>query len=381
MCRNKYPLILILIASVILGLNTASCSQNPDNVHDITLDLPFMFHVFDPGHREILGDDFVKELKDELNENMIWTAPPYFWADIEPSDNKYNWDELDGFVSDYQDKYRVINMGPEFMPSDDGGFFISGDIPEWIENKYSSPQLKEQYGELLREIVSRYKDDIDMWWIGLEVNLGGDGLSWETWKDWLQWQVNLIRECAPDSEIAISFGSWTDYHEEEIPPNAIQEIDGARELINEGVDFDIIAIEYHYGTLQNGDINNLRQALVDLASVGKKIFIWEVFYPGGTDSDYQDNWDWECSPEGGYTEEWQADQLYETLKLACEVPQVIGINILHFQEITYSDIEPDNWEAGWRCYAGLIRADGTPKEAYFRIRDYWYEISGKPLNP
>ena len=111
--------------------------------------------------------------------------------------------------------------------------------------------------------------------------------------------------------------------------------------------------------------------------MGKEIFIWEVFYPGGTDSNHQDNWDWRYPPEGGYTEEWQAEQLYETLKMAYEMPQVIGINILHFQEITYSDTEPDNWEAGWRCYAGLVRADGTPKEAYFRIRNYWNEISGR----
>lgn len=377
MYRKKYPVILILISLLILSLNITSCNSNKNGEHETAIPLPFMFHVFDPGHKEILGNAFAKELKDELNENMIWTAPPYFWAEIEPSDNQFNWDELDNFINDNRDKYGVINMGPEFMPAGDGDFFIAGDIPNWIKNKYSNAQLKEQYGELLQGIVSRYKHDIDMWWIGLEVNLGGDGLSWETWKSWLKWQISLMRECAPNTKIAISFGSWTAYHEEEIPPNAIHEVGGAEDLINEGVDFDIIAIEYHYGTLQSGHINNLRQALVDLASVGKEIFIWEVFYPGGTDPNHQDHWDWKYPPEGGYTEEWQAEQLYETLKMAYEIPQVIGINILHFQEITYSDTEPDNWEAGWRCYAGLVRADGTPKEAYFRISNYWDEISGR----
>jgi hypothetical protein len=377
MYGKKYPIIIIVISSLILSLSITSCNQNRDNEHEMAPAVPFMFHVFDPGHGETLGDDFAKELKDELNENMVWTAPPYFWADIEPSDNQFNWDELDDFVDSHRDKYRVINMGPEFMSDDEGNIFIGGDVPDWIENRYSNAQLKEQYGELVREIVSRYKNDIDMWWIGLEVNLGGDGLSWETWKSWLRWQTGLIRECDPDGKIAISFGSWTAYHEKEIPPNAIHEIDGAEELINEGVDFDIIAIEYHYGTLQKGNINNLRQSLVDLASVGKEIFIWEVFYPGGTDSSCQDNWDWEYPPEGGYTEEWQAEQLYETVKMAYEIPQVVGINILHFQEITYSDIGPDDWEAGWRCYAGLVGADGTPKEAYFRLKNYWNEISGR----
>ena len=114
--------------------------------------------------------------------------------------------------------------------------------------------------------------------------------------------------------------------------------------------------------------------------MGGWIFIWEIFYPGETDPNYQDDWDWQYPPEGGYTEEWQAEQLCEMLKLAFEIPQVIGINVLHFQEITYSDIEPDIWETGWRCHAGLVSADGTPKEAYFRIKNCWNEISGKSSN-
>ena len=99
MYGKKYPIILIVISSLILSLSITSCNQNRNNEHEMAPAVPFMFHVFDPGHGEILGDDFAKELKDELNENMVWTAPPYFWADIEPSDDQVNWDELDGFMT------------------------------------------------------------------------------------------------------------------------------------------------------------------------------------------------------------------------------------------------------------------------------------------
>lgn len=372
--KEKIMFIIIFIFSlVIISIIFTSCYLLDLQIGNQNNEISFMFYVFDPGHEEILWENFAKELKNKLNENMIWTAPPYFWSELEPANNQFNWNELDNFVSENSTKYRVINMGPEIMANGCGGFYIAGDIPDWIDNDYSNPQLKEQFGELLQAIISRYQDDIHMWWIGLEVNLGGDGLSWELWKDWLKWEVNLIKEIDPDAKIAISFGSWADYHEQ-MPLNAIHEVDGIMELINEGIDFEVIAIEYHYGTLQYGDINDLEQALSDIKTTGKEIFIWEVFYPGGTDLKYQNYWDWKYPPEGSYTEEWQADQLYKTLKLAYEDDQIIGINLFHFQEITYEDIDPTEWEAGWRCYAGMVKADGAPKEAYHKIRDYWNAV-------
>ncbi len=365
-----------LVATALAALVVASCDSvvMPDGA-----DGPgdaFMFCVFDAGHHVLLGSDFASGLKDDLNENLAWTAPPYFWSEIEPIDNQFDWTELDGFIDGNSDKHRVVNLGPEFMATGDGDFYISGELPGWIDNSYLDPELKNQYGELLEAIVERYKDDVDMWWIGLEVNLGGDGMSWEEWKDWLEWQTGLMRSVDPDARIAISFGSWTDYFEP-MPPNAIHEIDGALELAAEGTEFDVIAIEYHYGTLQAGDTSDLGAALEDLKSVGKDIFIWEVFYPGGTDPTYQDCWSWVEEPDCGYTEEWQAEQWVETLEMAYQDPLIVGINVLHLQDITYALIDPADWEAGWRCHAGLVRADGTPRQAYHDVKAYWESVSGR----
>jgi GH35 family endo-1,4-beta-xylanase len=335
----------------------------------------FMFNVDEVGHREKLGGSYVQELKNSLYENMVFDAVGYRWGDFEPVDDEFDWDELDDFISDNSKKHIVLRVGPPFEALGGGVFRIGGEgTPSWLENNLSNPSLRSEYGEFLSALANRYKDDLDMWWVGEEVNMGGDGLSWEEKKDWVAWQVELIRAYDSTTNIAISFGSWTDYHEA-IPSNAIHEIAGASELISEGVDFDCLAIEYHYGTLQDGDIDDLKQAISDLKTVGKKIFIWEVFYPGKTDSVYEDNWDWTYPPAGGYSEEWQSEQLYETLKLAYEDTMIIGINLFHFQEITYNEIDPTDWEAGWRCHAGLVGNDGTPKEAYSRIRDYWREVS------
>lgn len=351
------------------------CFLSSCNLFDREEDLPsFMFNVDEVGHKERLGADYVQALKELLNETMTFDAVGYHWGDFEPVDDEFDWSELDGFISNNSDKYIVLRVGPCFEALGGADFKIGGEgTPSWLENRLSNPSLRLEYGEFLSAVANRYKDDLDMWWVGEEVNLGGDGLSWDQQKDWVTWQVELIREFDTSTNIAISFGSWSDYHEA-IPPNAIHEITGAQELISDGVDFDCLAIEYHYGTLQEGDIDDLRKALSDLKTVGKKIFIWEVFYPGGTDSAYQGNWDWEYPPVGGYTEEWQASQLYETLKLAYEDSMIIGINLFHFQEITYDEIDPTDWEAGWRCYAGLVKNDGTPKEAYLRVCDYWRRI-------
>jgi len=174
MYRKKYLIIMILTSLVIFSLILTSYDLFDNGEDGKATSLPFIFHVDEVGHRQILGSDFAIELKNGLNENMDWTAPPYFWSEIEPTDNQFNWNELDDFISNNKNKYRVINMGPGFIPTGDGDFSMVGDIPSWIENKYSNLQLKEQYRELLQAIVSRYKDDIYMWWIGFEVNLGGD---------------------------------------------------------------------------------------------------------------------------------------------------------------------------------------------------------------
>jgi len=363
-----------LISVILLSWVSFSCNLfNPEEEELVF----FMFNVDEVGHKERLSDSYAQELEDSLLENMVFDAVGYRWGDFEPVDDEFDWDESDNFISDNRDKYIVFRVGLPFEPVGGGDFRVGGEgTPAWLENSLSNPELKPEYGEFLSAVANRYKNDIDMWWVGEEVNMGGDGLSWEEQKEWVKRQVELIREVDSSANIAVSFGSWESYHEA-IPSNAIHEIAGAQELISEGVDFDCLAIEYHYGTLQDGGIDDLKEALSDLEAVGKKIFIWEVFYPGGTDSAYEENWDWEYPPQGGYTEEWQAEQLYETLKLAYEDTMIIGINLFHFQDITYDEIDPTDWEAGWRCYAGLLESDGTPKEAYIRVRDYWREVIGK----
>ncbi len=252
----------------------------------------------------------------------------------------------------------------------------AGELPPWIDNRLSSPALRVQYGELLEAVVTRYRDDIAMWWIGGEVNMGGDGLGWDEWKDWMGWQSGLIKGIDPNATVAVSFGSWTGYHEQ-IPPNAIHEVDGTLELVERGVDFDVVAIEYHFGTLQNGSIEELRQAVEDLKAAGKEIFIWEVYYPGAGDPAYQDGWGWAFPPAAGYSEAWQSEQMLETLILFHDDPKIIGFNMFHLVEIGCDDIDPEDGEAGWRCYAGLIGSDGTPKAVYFAVKAYWDSVSTK----
>jgi hypothetical protein len=367
---KNYSVIIIFAICFVLCVILISCSFTNGNDYK-EVKSPFMFLVDQVGHEDILGSSYAKKLKEDLGENVAYTAPGFFWPEIEPADNEFDWEELDDFTGSNKDKHIIFRVGPLFEATGDNDFYIAGGgAPDWLENRLSNPLLKQNYGSFLKALVSRYKNDVDMWLVGEEINLGGDGLSWEQQREWIKWQVGLMRGENPDGRIAISFGSWTDYHEE-IPPNAIGEVEGALQLIDEDVDFDIVAMEYHYGTLQEGDLNDLRSALDNIESTGKEIFIWEIFYPGGTDAEYQKYWDWEYPPECGYSEKWQADQLYETLKMTYEDPKIIGIFIYHFQDITYDKIDPVDWEAGWRCYAGLVKSDGTPKEAYFEIKDYW----------
>ncbi|MHA1300412.1 MAG: hypothetical protein ACTSO9_13415 [Candidatus Helarchaeota archaeon] len=200
------------------------------------------------------------------------------------------------------------------------------------------------------------------------------------WKDWLNWQIGVVRAIDQNAKIMISFGSWLDYHEP-IPPTGIDEINGTQELITMDINFDIVGIEYHYGTLQNGSINELENAITQLeqAAIGKSIFLWEVYYPGLNNS-YNSNWSWSFPPAGGYNDTWQADMLRETLRIAYQDPKIVGFNMFHLLERNITDLDPSEYETGMRCYAGLINATGHPKQAYYSVRDYWNSLSSNSLS-
>ncbi len=336
-----------------------------------------MFHVTPAAHDRVLGVLYAQHLKDALGESMEWTAPMLFWADLEPVDNWFDWTELDDFFIENSGVYRVLNLGPQLVPIGGNDYAIAGDVPGWIDNRYSNEELWTQYGELVANIVARYRGVVDMWWVGHETNAGGDGLPWEEWKDLLWWQVDLVRTVDAGADIAVSLVSWTDYNWA-LPIGAVHEIDGALELEYTGVDYDVIAIEYRYGTIQDGDVDDLARAISDLETVGRPLFIGGIFYPASTDPAHdEEDWGWYEAPFSGYSELWQADMWEETLELLYADPSIVGLNAVHFQDITYAYIDPSSPEAGWRTHAGILESDGTPKEAYFRLRDSWALLTGR----
>jgi len=187
MYRKKYQIIITLISSIILSLIFTSCDLFVNKEDDEEIALSFMFFVDEVGHKDMLGNGYAKELKEVLNENVAYTAPGFSWPEIEPSNNEFNWVELDDLVSNNKDKYIIFRLGLLFESTGDGDFYIAGDgTPNWLENRLSNPQLKPEYGAFLQAMVSRYKGDVSMWWVGEEINMGGDGLSWVQQKEWIK---------------------------------------------------------------------------------------------------------------------------------------------------------------------------------------------------
>ncbi|MHA1376771.1 MAG: hypothetical protein ACTSRG_00130 [Candidatus Helarchaeota archaeon] len=66
-----------------------------------------------------------------------------------------------------------------------------------------------------------------------------------------------------------------------------------------------------------------------------------------------------------------------TLRIAYEDPKIIGFNMFHLLERNITDLDPTKYETGMRCYAGLINATGTPKQAYNSVKEYWNSL---PIN-
>lgn len=68
---NKRRAIMVLESLTALCVKLSSCRTSQKEAP-----LPFTFDVFEAGHEAVLSDEYARELKDQLNENMVWTAPP-----------------------------------------------------------------------------------------------------------------------------------------------------------------------------------------------------------------------------------------------------------------------------------------------------------------
>jgi hypothetical protein len=268
----------------------------------------------------------------------------------------------------------------------------SENFPSWTDPDDVDGRFKQDYEDYVRAIVTQFKGKVHMYRVALEVNIGQwtgalTGRDYEWAVEWIKWQCDLIHSIDPDVLICVDLAderisgpwevnpqtiSWQEWQSYGLlPPQAMYEDEFVQMLIDAEVDFDVIGLEVHPGW--NTNLKEIDDDLTLLEQFNKPIYIWETFVPSADDPDTVDMAISRGEyPEGGYTEEFQRDQLLALFRMVMEDhPMVIGIQYLGFV-----DNPQGVWELspGEPVYGSLLRADGTPKPAYNALKDYWFSL-------
>ena len=321
----------------------------------------------------------------ELAYMGIW------WNDAEPRDN--DWQNFVGLFSDYEGfNYREnpaipgtrmyrVNLGPDFRYGQERSW-----APSWLD--YSDEEeFKKQFTEYITAIIDRAKPTIgryDLYELGLEINDWGN-LPWQAeptwwpikkdvWIEWVElfkWEADLVKSLDPDARICINLDhmGWDpEIYSVHLAPQLLIE-----EMIRQGVQFDVIGFEVHPGSYpgEYDTVEFWKRFLDEMKGYGKEIYFWEymVRSEGRPEDPEVSGITWEA-PVDEYTEEYQQRVFMPVFELFFEDPQVIGISMLQ-----YCDPVPDlNPWTGNPTFegAGLLRADRTPKPAFYELRDYWH---------
>jgi hypothetical protein len=371
------------------------------------VDLDFMFS-------NEYGDISLPDFTSTYEENYwamglnTWRYGLYFlWFLLEPTENDFRWwvDYPAMVCGEIQvgeqetctdEQWQKPNLPQErmermFATADMGLYppnrqnnINGGLIPAWTEPLDVDGKFREAYGDFLQAAVTRYQGTIDIYRIGLESNLGnwnggleGKGYAWLV--DWIKWQCDTIKAIDPHALISVDMIDMLNAFPEQDPqttdwsmigtPNPMWETQFAQLLIDAGADFDLIGIEYHPGW--NTSLEQVDWNLEQLEEFGKPIYIWEFFVPSGDEPEVLEN----CTrqnvcPEEGYSEAFQSRMAVDFFqKIIEDHPSVVGIEYLSLVDNPNIDLGP-----GAPHSAGLLHLDGSPKQAYTAIRDYWYSL-------
>ncbi|MCD6088895.1 endo-1,4-beta-xylanase [Candidatus Bathyarchaeota archaeon] len=206
------------------------------------------------------------------------------------------------------------------------------------------------------------------------------------WKEWrgrllatpctmeykIEWMKNVskaLKQVSPDAKIFISTISapanpvlnntrerldWRKYARYTSP-------EAIKYFLDNGVELDGINIQVHMGNIWSGmwDIISLYDTLQSYGKLGLPIGILEFRVVSGqsADNSYRP---WRDE----FSEENQAELMKRCLTVFLGNPQVIGI--IYYTH--WVDSGPSPWPF---TPAGLLRADGTPKPAYYALLDFF----------
>jgi len=307
-----------------------------------------------------------------------YVEPHFKWREIEPQKGVFDFGKSDDAIGYFVRRYpeaRIWVWIFGIVPVDQSDYMSDRrfDPPEWsgwqkiTTNATAFEGYKADVYDYVYNIVSRYKSIVHMWMTQNEINyltrftLYGNQTIPNARVGLLSQAVELdkatalaIRHADPDATILLG----TSTAQGKSSSKFVDPFDFAKACLAGGVDFNAVALHvYPWNSWSPADYYDYFKKF---ATVGKRVFSHETGYPSSPPFASAPNWEeWKWND---VSEDAQAKWLNYTLALSFGSSNVMGYGYLQFQDaMTGSAYEREGW--------GLLRADGTPKKAYFVYQD------------
>lgn len=298
-----------------------------------------------------------------LSAAFDFATIPFVWRDIEPSEQAFQWKELDDWV-DALAKDHLPMRGSALLS------FSEGNVPDWLyiwEHDFDT--IRDLAFEHIRRVINRYGQYIQSWNVvsGIHANTCFS-FTFEQLMELTRMATALTKQLCPNGtailELVAPWGEYYARNQRTIPPLLYADM-----AIQSGVNFDAFGLQFYFGSGVDGmyvrDMFQVSALLDQFLKLGKPLHITAVQVPsegsGGETSDEGGVW---RSP---WTEQVQADWLRQFVDIALSKPFV--------ESVSWQSLVDNKQQAV--PHGGLLRADLVPKVAYNILMDVRSEVQGK----
>jgi GH35 family endo-1,4-beta-xylanase len=308
------------------------------------------------------SEEFTKRFPELFNfatvTHYVWDS----WYELfEPTEGRYNWGVKDDIV-DFLVKSNIEIEGRPLF------WFHPTVTPDWLKTK-NYDELKQYMEKHIYDLVTHYKDNVLSWevfneyhdWANIfnhsrEQTIELTRLAFEKTKEVNPKVVRILNNCCP----------WAEY----AAMGRMARMDAARplrsprkfieDLVNNGVDFDVLGIQIYF---PRRDLSDIVRLLERLEKFNKPIYITELGASSGYSVEHiidgqtkisNDPYEWHRR----WDEELQADWLEQVYSIYYSRPSIKAVNWYDF-----TDFRP------FIVNGGLAREDVSPKLSFFRLKE------------
>jgi hypothetical protein len=284
-------------------------------------------------------------------------AIPLQWRWIEPEEGDYRWETYDAHVDWAIENKLLVRGGPLVDLSANG-------LPKWLSQwEHDYWNLQSFVCDFIETVMARYVGRIRIWEIVARPNAGGAlALTEENRLTLVAKILEIGRQVDPESQFLIRIDQpWGEYQAR--GQHKLSPMHFADALVRAGMELSAINLEIGVGYRPIGSPSR------DLIDFSRLIDQWSLLglplqvtlaFPSGAGADPHQTTDLEVETQAWKSppsEEVQARWIEDYLPLLLAKPTVLAVFWNHL-----SDAQPHRFP-----HAGLIRADGMPKQAYGTI--------------